>query len=62
MTMRMLPSTSAKTTNIINDRTYTAARPTDALFAGACYTDTTLGCVVVYDGASWRNPVSGAAV
>lgn len=39
----------------------TTGRPTDGLYHGLTYTDTTLGHVVVYDGATWRNPVTGAA-
>ena len=30
--------------------------------AGFHYLDTTLGYLVVWDGASWRNPATGAAV
>jgi hypothetical protein len=45
----------------------TASRPTttkegDAIFAGATYADTTLGYVITYDGATWRNSVTGVAV
>lgn len=41
----------------------TALRPTGGLLAGSTYVDTTLGYIVVYDGANeWRNPVSGATV
>ncbi len=40
----------------------TALRPTTGLFIGASYVDTTLAYVVVYDGALWRNPSSGASV
>ena len=29
---------------------------------GVKYSDTTLGQLVVWDGATWRNPVTGAAV
>lgn len=39
----------------------TAARPSD-LSATSTFIDTTLGALVVYDGATWRNPVTGAAV
>jgi hypothetical protein len=40
----------------------TAARPNGTGFqkAGFVYVDTTLGLVVVWDGANWRNPVTGA--
>lgn len=40
----------------------TANRPTTDLFIGAMYGDTTLGYIVVYDGASWRDPIAGTAV
>lgn len=40
----------------------TANRPTTGLFIGAMYGDTTLGYIVVYDGASWRDPIAGTAV
>ncbi len=40
----------------------TAARPTTGLFPGASYADTTTGNLIVYDGTTWRNPVSGVAV
>ena len=40
----------------------TTARPVTGLYNGASYIDTTLGYVVIHDGASWRNPVTGAAV
>jgi hypothetical protein len=40
----------------------TANRPTTGLFIGAQYGDTTLGYIVVYDGASWRDPIAGTAV
>lgn len=40
----------------------TSARPTTGLVAGLKYLDTTLGYVVIYDGATWRNPSSGASV
>lgn len=48
----------------------TNARPTawgpvnsnGAQYAGATYFDTTLGYLIVYDGANWRNPSTGAAV
>lgn len=39
----------------------TSARPTNAK-PGAWHVDTTLGEAVVFDGASWRNPVTGVAV
>ena len=40
----------------------TAARPTTGLVVGSKYLDTTLAYIVVYDGATWRNPSSGASV
>jgi len=40
----------------------TSARPATGLFIGAMYGDTTLGYITVYDGASWRNPITGASV
>ena|ERR1700733_6011867 len=42
----------------------TAQRPNGTGFqkAGFLYVDTTLELVVVWDGSSWRNPVSGASV
>jgi hypothetical protein len=40
----------------------TTQRPTGAGFLrpGFLYVDTTASLVVIWDGASWRNPVSGA--
>jgi hypothetical protein len=40
----------------------TAQRPNGAGFLkpGFVYVDTTLSLVVVWDGANWRNPVTGA--
>jgi hypothetical protein len=40
----------------------TAQRPTGsgALFAGWQHVDTTLSKIVVWDGANWRDPISGA--
>jgi hypothetical protein len=40
----------------------TAQRPNGAGFLkpGFVYVDTTLSLVVIWDGAGWRNPVSGA--
>lgn len=40
----------------------TAQRPTDGLFAGCTYVDTTLGYTVTYDGTTWRNQATGASV
>lgn len=42
----------------------TAARPTTTglIKPGYFYVDTTLNLVIVWDGANWRNPVTGAAV
>lgn len=46
----------------------TAQRPTTSEGSGVApsrgqlYLDTTLGYVVVFDGALWRNPANGAAV
>ena len=31
-------------------------------YAGQEYIDTTLGYLIIHDGASWRNPATGAAV
>lgn len=39
----------------------TAQRPT-SVHAPSLYIDTTLGYMIVFDGISWVNPVSGAAV
>jgi hypothetical protein len=39
----------------------TATRPTDQR-VGEMIVDTTLGAVVIWDGATWRNPATGAAV
>ena len=47
----------------------TAERPTGTIASsanppstGMQFVDTTLGEVITYDGAAWRNPVTGAAV
>jgi hypothetical protein len=45
----------------------TSARPSGTLPPGAptrgqFYIDTTLALVIAFDGATWRNPVTGAAV
>ncbi len=45
----------------------TANRPTatasgQPLPAGTRYVDTTTGAVIVWDGVTWRNPATGAAV
>ncbi len=45
----------------------TTQRPTNLgngarISAGYTWMDTTVGAVIVYDGATWRNPASGAAV
>jgi len=42
----------------------TSSRPTLAgyLKPGFVYVDTTLSLVIVWDGAAWRNPVTGASV
>lgn len=32
------------------------------LVRGQAYLDVSLGCMVVYDGVTWRNPSTGAAV
>jgi protoporphyrinogen oxidase len=41
----------------------TAARPVNSnVWRNFHYFDSTLGYVVVYDGAAWRNPASGASV
>jgi hypothetical protein len=45
----------------------TASRPSGSLGAapaarGGHYFDITLGYVIVYDGATWRNPANGNAV
>ena len=39
----------------------TAQRPTTGLPLGATYLDTTTAALIVWDGATWRNPSSGAA-
>jgi hypothetical protein len=39
----------------------TATRPTDAR-VGETLLDTTLGIVIIWDGANWRNPVTGVGV
>jgi hypothetical protein len=39
----------------------TAQRPANPYFSQP-YHDTTLGYVIVWQGAAWRNPASGAAV
>jgi hypothetical protein len=39
----------------------TAARPSNP-YVGQTYVDTTLGYVVVWEGAAWRNPATAAAV
>jgi hypothetical protein len=45
----------------------TSSRPSsavgpNALFVGLEYIDTTIGAVIRFDGASWRNVITGAAV
>jgi len=46
----------------------TASRPATRLsepynaYPGFFYLDTTLDLVIMFDGATWRNPVTGAAV
>lgn len=45
----------------------TSARPTtlpngSRLPAGYTYLDTTLGYAILWDGAAWRNPATGASV
>ena len=46
----------------------TSQRPTSnsngsrPLNVGTEYVDTSLGALIVWDGASWRNPATGAAV
>jgi hypothetical protein len=39
----------------------TATRPTDQR-VGEMIVDTTLGAVIIWDGATWRNPATGSAV
>jgi len=39
----------------------TAQRPTTGLVLGSTYLDTTTAALIVWDGATWRNPSSGAA-
>ena len=41
-----------------NNPSMTPAMP----FAGQEYVDTTLGAVIVFDGTTWRNAITGAAV
>jgi hypothetical protein len=38
----------------------TAQRPTSQLSPGTFYVDTTLSITVVWDGANWRNVITGA--
>ena len=38
-----------------------AQRPTGPFF-GQRYHDTTLGCLIFFEGSSWRNPDTGAVV
>jgi hypothetical protein len=41
----------------------TAQRPgVMARYSGQLYHDNTLGYVVIFEGAAWRNPATGAAV
>ena len=40
----------------------TAQRPTTGLVVTSKYLDSTLGYIIVFDGANWRNPATGAAV
>jgi len=40
----------------------TSLRPTGNLKRGTQFHDSTLGYVIVWDGAVWRNPTTGAAV
>ncbi|HYA07496.1 MAG TPA: hypothetical protein VEF90_16545 [Xanthobacteraceae bacterium] len=39
----------------------TAQRPANP-YVGQLYHDTTLGYVICYEGAAWRNPASGSSV
>jgi hypothetical protein len=36
--------------------------PTNNMYVGKTFLDTTLGYLIVWDGVLWRNPDSGAAV
>jgi hypothetical protein len=45
---------------IVRTSDATSARPTTNLRLGAAHVDTTLKVTVFYDGANWRNPVTGA--
>ena len=41
----------------------TTSRPTGSnLRTGALHIDTTLNAAVIWDGANWRNPITGASV
>lgn len=40
----------------------TSSRPTTDLKKGLMFHDSTLGFNIVYDGKTWRNPATGAAV
>lgn len=46
----------------LNGTFTTAARPTTGLFKDMEIMDSTLGYIIIYDGATWRNPSTGAAV
>ncbi|MEW5882275.1 MAG: hypothetical protein AB1761_17775 [Pseudomonadota bacterium] len=41
---------------------FTATPAGAALSAGRRFLDTTVGALIVWDGATWRNPATGAAV
>lgn len=56
-----LPWFSGPTTNRPTDPTL-AAGEANYLGAGTLYLDTTVGALIVYDGANWRNPATGASV
>jgi hypothetical protein len=49
------PTSARPTTNANVSAPYTAA-------AGLDFLDTTLGKVICFDGAAWRDPATGAAV
>jgi hypothetical protein len=49
------PTTSRPTTSAANGNYFLAAR-------GLSFLDTTLNALIVFDGLTWRNPATGAAV
>jgi hypothetical protein len=49
------PTSARPTVNAANGPYYVASR---SMF----FVDTTLNAVIVFDGATWRNPITGASV